>query len=78
MPLLLRYVLETGAITGVWESTELDVLEAQRVTDDPVYGYLLTLLPLAASTVEQDYEVVDGALVARSSPSPEKSVQCPS
>ena len=65
MPLLLRYVLETGAIVGVWESTELDVLEAQRVEGDPVYGYLLCTLPLAASTVEQDYEVVDGVLVLR-------------
>ena len=65
MPLLLKYVRDTGAIVGVWESTSLDVLEAQRVEEDPLHGFLLSALALAASTVQQDYLVVDGALVPR-------------
>ena len=65
MAMLLKYVLATGAIVGLWESNTLEVLEAQQVEGDPVYGYLLSLLDVAASTVEQDYHVVDGALVER-------------
>ena len=65
MPMLLRYQHDTGAIIGIWESTSLDVLEAQQVAGDPVYGYLLCAPGLPASTVEQDYMVVDGELVER-------------
>lgn len=66
MALLLKYDREAGTIVGVWESTNLDVLQAQRVEADPVYGYLLSLLAVAASTLEHDYLVQDGAVVPRS------------
>ena len=66
MPCLLKYVCETGTIVGVWESPTLDVLEAQRVEDDAVHGYLLCALAVAASTLERDYYVWDGAVVTRS------------
>ena len=65
--MLLKYVQQTGAIVGVWESNSLDVLQAQQGEGDPVHGYLLSLLDVAASTVEQDYQVLDGALVPRAS-----------
>lgn len=65
MAMLLKYVQATGTIVGVWESTSLAVLQAQQGEGDPVHGYLLSLLDVAASTVEHDYRVVDGALVAR-------------
>ena len=65
MALLLKYALETGTVVGLWESNNLTVLAAQQVEGDPVYGYLVSTLDLPASTVQQDYLVVDGALVPR-------------
>ena len=59
MAMLLKYALETGAIVGAWESTTVEVLEAQRVEDDAVYGYLLCEPLVPASVLEQDY-LVDG------------------
>ena len=65
MPLMLRYHRETGAIVETWESNSLAVLQAQQGTADLAYGYVLSLLPLSASTVEQGYLVREGELVAR-------------
>lgn len=65
MALCLRYHRETGSIQGVWESNNLDLLAAQQVDNDPLYGYLLCPEPLAARTVEQEYQVRDGRLVQR-------------
>ena len=65
MPLLLKYVLGTGEIVGVWESTSLDVLQAQHVADAPGQAVLLYLGSVAASVVEQDYRVVAGEVVPR-------------
>lgn len=67
MALLLKYVRETGAIVGNWESTNLAVLQAQRVEHDPVHGYLLSLDTLPASVLEQNYRVVDGVVELRPS-----------
>ena len=65
MALLLKYEADTGTIVGVWDSNNLAVLEAQRVEEDPGYQYLLCALAIAASTVEQNYCVRDGAVVLR-------------
>lgn len=66
MALLLKYDRAMGEIVGVWESTTLAVLQAQRVEDDPVYGYLLCAEPIAASLLEAGYRVIDGVLHERS------------
>jgi hypothetical protein len=65
MAQLLRYERATGTIAGVWESNNLALLEAQRVEGDTVYGYLLCTEPVDASTVEEAYQIVDGACVPR-------------
>lgn len=65
MPCMVRYERATGTIAGVWESNTLSLLEAQRVANDPVYGYLLCTEPLDVSTVETAYQVIAGALVQR-------------
>lgn len=66
MALLLKYDRTTGAIVGVWESTSLAMLQAQRVEDDLTHGYLLCAEPIAASLLEAGYRVIDGVLHERS------------
>jgi hypothetical protein len=65
MALLLKYVQDTGEVVGVWESTSLAVLQAQRVEEAPGQAVLLYLGTVAASVLEQAYVVQDGEVVAR-------------
>ena len=65
MPLLLRYLRETGAIVATWQSNSLEVLRAQQVEDDDTHSSMLYLGAVAASTLEHDYYVVDGVLLVR-------------
>jgi hypothetical protein len=68
MPTLVRYAVTTGAIVGVWESNNEDVLAAQVVADDPGYGYLPGLPDVGATALQEDYVVVDGVIVPKPGP----------
>jgi hypothetical protein len=64
MPILVKYLLSTGRIDGLFTGTSQDMLAAQIVPDDPTYGYLLTEreTEIDARTLTQRYAVVAGAL----------------
>lgn len=67
MLLLIKYRQESGEIDGVFTGTSPEMLEAQRVVDDPTYGYLLTEFEDGLGTFDliQRYEVHGDALQAR-------------
>jgi hypothetical protein len=54
MPQLAKYLLATGAIVGVWESNTEALIEAQRVEEDVVYGYLAVDLTDVGNQALQD------------------------
>jgi hypothetical protein len=62
---LLRYVSTTGSIQSVWVGNPASLLEAQIVPEDPDYGYLLSDTTLDADVLQQQWEVVGGALTAK-------------
>jgi hypothetical protein len=62
--LLVRYVLATGAISGVWEGTDQALLARQMVPDDPTYGSVFADEG-TPSEVQERWSVVDGALVEK-------------
>ena len=65
MAVLVRYSRTSGAITGVWESTNDDTLRANARADDPDMGYLLLQEALEAHTLQEQYVVVGGQLITQ-------------
>ena len=62
---LIKYQLSDGAIVGGWGSNATEILEANIVEDDAVYGYLLTETAIGPFELQADYKVVDGAVVPK-------------
>ena len=67
MALLLKYALDTGAIVGTWQSTDLAMLQAQAVAGDLEYGYLLSATTVPSKELEEDYQVVEEELMPKAS-----------
>jgi hypothetical protein len=59
---LLKYRLDTGAIEAVIQGSHLDLTLAQRVPEDPTYGYVLAEAQHDPRTWQEHYYVV-GRLV---------------
>lgn len=64
MTMLARYRLDTGLITGVWESSSQALLEPNVVPDDPTYGYVFADAGSPAD-VQERWCVIDAELVEK-------------
>jgi hypothetical protein len=65
MPQLVKYLLSTGRIAGVWESNTTALLDGQRDDTDPTYGYLLLTESVPTQELESTWYVLDGVLTAK-------------
>ena len=61
MPSVIKYVLTTGQLIGVWEANTTAMLLPQIVEGDDTYGYLLREEP--APRPQDQWWVQDGELV---------------
>ena len=59
MPVLLQYRLDTRAIIGRWESNTIGIVDAQRVPDDPTYGYLASGTSLGIDVLHAQYYIAE-------------------
>jgi hypothetical protein len=62
---LLKFRRETGAIETTWHASTEEILRAQVVEDDPLYGYLLSDTETTADELQRTWRVEDGTLVAK-------------
>jgi hypothetical protein len=65
MPQLLKYLLSTGLIEGVWESNADALVAAQQVEADATYGYLALAKAVPVSELYASWYVLDGVLTAK-------------
>ena len=64
MTCLLRYVRETGAIRGVYTSSNPALLAAQPPPDAPTEAHLLLDTDLLPEDLQRRFRIRDGQLVA--------------
>jgi hypothetical protein len=64
MTLLARYCLDTGMVTGVWESSSQALLEPNIVPDDSTHGYVFAE-GAQPSDIQERWCVVDDVLVEK-------------
>jgi hypothetical protein len=64
MAQLLKYTLSDGQVVGCFTSDHQEMLAAQVVIDDPVYGYILTDPEIPAEE-QTHHDVVEEAIVAK-------------
>ena len=67
---LVQYVLSDGHIRSAWESSNPALLEAQRVVEDPLYGYVALDAehPQVATpfeTLAAEWQIVDEVVTAK-------------
>jgi len=63
MPTLVKYLVATGAIVGVWTSNNETLLAAQADQVESGYSTLPGPEDIPVSTLEEGYVVIDGAVV---------------
>jgi hypothetical protein len=57
MPQLLKYALSDGGIQTLYQANTLELVQAQIVAGDPVYGYLVPSIDLSPDQLDR-YEVI--------------------
>jgi hypothetical protein len=62
---LVKYQRSDGLIVGLWSANMLELLEPNRVLDDPLYGYVTYSSPASPHEVEEQSRVTAGAVVPK-------------